>query len=153
MPTFISKMGKWYPAHEKVGLTNKSDNSFEYDGKIIQPGEPFVYEGEDREAKKMLEEAGQDHLGTDFREDSEFHDFINSKWQGDQAKYLKRIGFDEAKEVEKFNEKLPNAKSHTVPVKSQERIIVAGGKDTTGNKSNDVIGGFGDMQVRKASDK
>jgi len=54
MPTWVSKRGKWLPAKEKIGLVNKSEKVITYNGVEIQPGDPFVYDGPDREALKSL---------------------------------------------------------------------------------------------------
>lgn len=152
MPSFVSNKGKWYPAKEKIGLTNKSDDVLSYDGEDIKPGEPFVYNGPDREAVKMLEEAGEEHLGTDFRDCPEFQDFVNAKYQGDEGKYLRRIGYNEEEDDKKFEETYVKVKSHELPKRVNEIKVMAGGRDLSGASQNDVIGGFGDERLRKPSE-
>lgn len=156
MPTFVSNQGKWYPAKEMVGLTNVGKTPIKYKGRTINPGEPFVYKGPDREAVKMLHEAGEEHLGTDFRRDPEFLQAVrNMGFQsGEQGvkDYLDAIGYDEAKEKKKFEERASVVKSHELPKKAEEIRELGGGRDTTGNKNNDLIGGFGDERARPATE-
>jgi len=148
MPNFKSIHGKLEPAHERVALTNKGDDVMIVDGKTINPGEPFIYDGPDRAAVEMLHEQGVEHLGTDFRDCSEFQDFINAKYQGDVEKYFKRIGFDEEKSKAEQINRTKDVKSHADPEKKKEELFRGGGRDTTGNADNDLVGGFGEPRTR-----
>ena len=144
MPSFISDGGLWSPAKETIGLINKSVKVIKYDGKDIQPGEPFVYVGPDREALKMLNDAGAATLGTDFRHDPEFLQAVRNQQFDDVETYLKHIGYDEEAEKKKFNKRSATVKAHEIPNKVEKIKTMGGGKDFSGNKDNDIVGGFGD---------
>ena len=144
MPTFVSNKGLWSPAKEEVGLINKSDKVIEYDGKKIQPGQPFVYSGPDREALKMLNIAGAATLGTDFRHDPEFRQAVRNQGFESIEEYLKHIGYDEEADTKKFKEKTAKVKAHEIPERVKKIDAMGGGKDFSGNKDNDIVGGFGD---------
>jgi hypothetical protein len=157
MAKFISKGGKCYPAKEKVSLTYNGDKTvykkdlpeyFVFDGDKLEPGDPFIYQGPCRDALKMLEEAGEDHLGMDFRDCSEFQDFINQKHQGNTAQYLKRKGYNKEKEDADFEKRAVIVNKHELPQRVKEIKAMGGGQDRTGNKENDVIGGFGSQRHR-----
>jgi len=149
MATFISKNGKWFPAKEKIGLTNLSTKVIKYKGEDIKPGEPFVYSGPDREALKMLHVTGEESLGRDFRNDPEFRQACRNQGFENVEAYLKHLGYDEEKEEKEFKKKAATVKSHEIPSKVEEIKILAGGQDRSGNK-NDHIGGFGDEHLRPA---
>jgi len=148
MPSFISDGGTWYPKKEQVGLINKSNETFEVDGKEIHPGDHFIYEGPDREALKMLAEAGEETLGQNFTECSEFQNFINQKHQGNTKQYLKRIGYKAEEAKKAFDEMASVVSKHELPARVKEIYAMGGGKDVSGAKANDVIGGFGSERVR-----
>ena len=83
MPSWISNGGKWVPAKEKIALTNLSDKAIKYKGKDIEPGEPFIYEGADREALAELHRIGEEHLGHSFKDDNEFLEFLHNSYKED----------------------------------------------------------------------
>lgn len=149
MSNFKSIHGKWSPAHEKVGLINKSDEVMVVDGKKIHPGEPFVYEGPDRVAKDMLEKEGVEFLGVDFRTDPEFRQSVRNQGFENVDDYLKSIGFDEEKDRKEQIERTKDTKSHTSKTPEKEIKVMGGGKDQTGNKENDMVGGFGEPKDKK----
>ena len=62
--------------------------------------------------------------------------------------YLKSIRYDVQKEEEDFKTKAENVKSHEISKRVSEIKVMGGGKDLSGNKENDVIGGFGDEKLR-----
>jgi len=62
MPSFISKMGRWFPSKEKQYIPADP-------GKNIEEG--YIYEGPDRAARAVLAEEGVEFLGTDARLDPE----------------------------------------------------------------------------------
>ena len=152
MAKFISDGGQWSPGKEHIGLTNLSDKPIKYDGKTYEPGEPFIYIGPDREAVKMLNEAGEEKLGHYFKNDPEFLQAVRNIGFQNADEYLAQIGYDEEKAKEEFNKKASVVNKHELPKKAKEIIIMGGGKDTSGSKDNDVIGGFGEVKVRKPSD-
>ena len=144
MPSFVSNKGLWSPAKEVIGLINKSTEVIKYDGKDIQPGQPFVYSGPDREALKMLNDAGAATLGTDFLHDPEFRQAVRNQGFENIEDYLKHIGYDEEADTKKFKERTATVKAHEVPSRVAKINTMGGGKDFSGNKDNDIVGGFGD---------
>lgn len=159
MPEFVSILGRQFPKHERLGLTNKSDkviiNEYSNDGKPIQPGEDFIYDGPDREAMRIIkQEGGKDatFLGEDFRDDPEFLQSCRNRGFNDVDEYLKNIGFDEKNSVEEGNKLIEKQVSHTPEEPQEETLIMGGGQDRSGNIDNDSIGGFGDERVRPASE-
>lgn len=146
MPTFISNKGLWSPAKEEIGLINKSDKIIEYKGKKIKPGQPFVYNGPCREALKSLNNEGVATLGTDFRHDPEFRQACRNQGFDDVEAYLKHIDYDEEADTKKFKEKTATVQAHEVPSAVAKINTMGGGKDTSGNKDMDVVGGFGDQK-------
>ena len=143
MPSFVSNKGLWSPAKEEIGLINKSEKVIDYDGKKIQPGQPFIYNGPDREALKMLEDSGAATLGTDFRHDPEFRQAVRNQGFENIDAYLKHIDYDEAVDEKKFKEKTATVKAHEIPARVAKINVMGGGKDFSGDKANDVVGGFG----------
>lgn len=159
MPTFISLKGKQYPAKEEVSLTNESDkdivSKYVFGTKkegVAVPGEHFIYRGPDREAIKMLNEAGAEYLGGDFRKDPEFLQSVRNQNFNNTDEYLKHIDYDEEADEKKFKEKVELVKAHDMPRVAKELRIMGGGQDRSGNKDNDMIGGFGDERERKPAE-
>jgi len=152
MPNFISNKGEWYPAKQKVGLVNNTGKAFKYRNKTIQPGEPFIYEGADMGALKMLHEAGQQTLGQDFRHDPEFMQAVRNQGFNSVDEYLKHIDYDEQADEDKFKEQAEVVLKGEMPERVKEVITIGGGKDFSGNKDNDLIGGFGDEKLRPLSE-
>lgn len=159
MPTLISDKGKWYAAKEEVNLINEGDTVIkskyifgtETPGEVA-PGKAFVYRGPDREAIKLLNEAGAEHLGMDFRKDPEFRQAVRNQGFQDVDSYLKDMGYDDEADTKKFQEKAELIHAHEVPKVAEELRIMGGGQDRSGNKENDTIGGFGDERERKPAE-
>ena len=151
-PTFISNKGKWVPAKEEIGLVNKSDKVIEYNGEKIQPGQPFIYKGADREALKVLHNAKVEYLGTDFRQDPEFLQAVRNQGFNTVDDFLKNMGYDEEADTKKFEERAAVVKAHDIPKKVNEINVLGGGRDMSGNKDNDAVGGFGDEKLRKPTE-
>ena len=158
MPEFVSNSGEWTPKKERIALKNKSDevivNPHANDGKPVEPGQEFIYEGPDREAVKMIEETegkGAKKIGRKFTRDAEFIKAVKTMGFNTVPEYLKFIDYDEAVAEAKFKE-VKDAKSHEPEVKKEEPLITGAGIDQTGNESADVIGGFGDERLRPASE-
>lgn len=132
MPSYISNKGKWYAAKEKVGLINKGDTVIEYNGKEIQPGEPFIYEGGDREALNEIGKNGGDHLGRSFENDPDFLKLVRDMGYKDSEEYLKSIGYDAEKEQQDFEDRAVKVEAHEVPKKVKMIKALGGGKDFAG---------------------
>lgn len=150
--------GLWHPAREIVNLVNYSGKSIVIeiagdDGKkikkTIKPGEPYVYDGPDRQALFELwtiDKTGNTKtIGQNFR--------INPEFLGAYAKareafgfqtvdeYLAYIGYDEAKVKEAFDKKASVIVEHEIPRRIEELQTLGGGRDTAGNQNK--FGGFG----------
>ena len=149
MGNFYSVKGKWYASKERIALKNKSDKPFKYKGETINPGDDFIYQGPDREALKAIHLSGNDHLGTDFRQDPEFRQFVRQQGFEKIEDYLKYIGYDEKADEEKLNKHAEVVNKHQMDKKVKEIKVIGGGKDTSGNSNNDLIGGFGVEKERK----
>lgn len=148
-----------YPAKEVVNLVNKSNKTIKSDcifgtekEGVAKPGEPFIYKGPDREALKMLNESGGEFLGMDFKRDPEFRQA--SRTQGFESidEFLEYLGYDEKQADKEFEKKASIVSSGEIPKRVKEIKAMGGGRDTSGNSKNDVIGGFGDQQVRPAKE-
>ncbi len=152
MSTYISKGGKWVAAKERIGLINKSNKAIEYNGQTIQPGDPFIYEGPDREALLALHKEGNKdaegnlYLGQDFQRNPEFLQAVrNMGFESGESgikKYLDHIGYDEKEEEKLFKEKSVSISSHEAPKKVKAIKEIGGGKDFSGNRK-DRYGDFG----------
>lgn len=159
MPTFISERGVFHPAKEKVSLKYGGSKPIAkknlpvgvtISGEVLNPGDDFLYDGPDRAALEVIhkETNGDGILGFDFRNDPEFIQSVRNRGFNTVDEYLKSIGYDEAKDKEKFEKKAAKVKSHDVEARVNEIEILAGGRDFSGSK-NDIIGGFGEEQIRK----
>lgn len=131
MPSYVSKLGKWTPATEKVIIN------------VQGVGEKTVYEGPDREAVKELETAGEKHFGVDFRYDPDFLQRIRAKGYKDMNEYLKELGFNEDEYVKDIEEKEIKQKS-TIKGRKRLQNNFNGGQDLA-NPSNSKFGAFKEM--------
>lgn len=152
MSSYVSHKGKWYPKKEKVSMVNKSGKVCKYKGEDIQPGDPFIYEGADREALKELAAAGEEHFGRDFRTEPEFLQAVRNQGFENVDQYLKHIGYDEEADDKRFEELAEVVGKHELPKRVAEINTMGGGRDRTGNSENDTIGGMGDQRLRSPSE-
>lgn len=148
MPTFISKMGKWFPAKERVALRNYSDKTIKnpstdekYKGEEIEPGQDYIYSGPDRAALFELWKDKVEHYGEDFRQNPEFLQAVRNMGYTSYKKYLKDIGFDEKKMEEDFAKNAEKITKHDLPSRVKALNTLAGGRDTSGG-GQDMTGGF-----------
>lgn len=165
MPTFISKGGVLHPAKESVSLIYRGKvaiprkdlpegvtipNSAEF----LEPGQGFLYDGPDREALNVMFRENPDGslIGSDFRNDPDFIQMTRTRGFNTVEDYLKSIGYDEAKETAKFNERASKVQSHEVSKRVEEIEVLAGGKDYAGAGA-DTVGGFGDATVKPPKKK
>jgi hypothetical protein len=67
--------------------------------------------------------------------------------------YLKFQGYDEKAANKDFEEKAMKVNRHELP-ETQEELIISqtGGKDTSGNYKNDLVGGFGEQEIKKRAE-
>ena len=155
MGEFKSIGGVWHPKQEKnLALKNKSDVTMVVDGKDIKPGEDFIYNGPDREAKRFIieeEGPGSKTMGRHFTRDPEFIKAVKTMGFNNAEEYLKFIDYDEDVLKKKESELLDEV-SHQAPEEHEETLISGGGKDMSGTKANDSIGGFGDERLRPATE-
>lgn len=134
MGTWISKGGVWYPAKEKVGLKKKD-------------GEPFIYEGPDRDALLELFRQKVETLGMDFKHDPDLLNRVKQLGYKDIKEYAKAVGYD-AEQVEKdFNEHASVVNKHELPARVEAIDQLGGGTDTTGGGEN-YVGDFGEPKLK-----
>ena len=142
MGTWISKDAVWFPAKERVALKNLSGKVKIVDGKEVQPGEDYIYEGADRQALFELFKEGVETLGQDFRKNPEFLQSIRNQGYNSVDEYLTAVGYN-AEEVEKkFKENAAIIKSREIPKTVKAIEVMGGGVDTAG-VSKTRYGGFG----------
>jgi hypothetical protein len=158
MPNFVSVLGKWLPRKEVVTLTNTFGKTLTSDlivgpsgSHTVKVGEVFIYSGPNREAVKMLKADGVDFLGRDFRTDPEFLQAVRNMGFQSVKEYLKWMGFEEEKEIAK-QMALVDVLCQEKPETQAEILELAGGRDFTGNKANNFIGGFGPERLRSADE-
>jgi len=153
MAKFVSdQYGEWYPRKEKVGLVNTSDKTITVNGKEIPPGDPFIYEGPDRDALTILHQqdptGGATKLGKDFRIDPEFLSKVRQLGFKTVNDYFKFIGYDEEKAKEKFEKEVAIPSREEI-VRAKDTTKLGGGRDLSGNNQN-YVGGFGTEVLKKA---
>lgn len=155
MGEFVSVLGKWSPKRESAMMKNTFGKTIESqfitanDGShVAKEGENFLYNGPDREAVKMLREQGVEYFGKDFRNDTEFIQATRNLGFNSVDDYLKHIGFNEKEYIEKQEKLAGSVVSHETPEQIDEVLELAGGRDFTGNKANNAIGGFGTERLR-----
>ena len=142
MPNFVSKDGVWYPANEKVGLTDHKGT----DGR--KKGDPYVYEGPDRAALFELFKAGVETFGGDFRHDAELLNRVRSLGFDSVDQYAQAVGYDPKKAEKEFKEKASKVTKHELPKKVEAIQKLGGGTDTSG-QGNIRYGGFGQPDENK----
>lgn len=155
MPEFVSIGGEWKPKKESAMMVNTFGKTIESefvvgpDGShVVKEGENFLYNGPDREAVKVLKEEGVEFMGKHFKSDPEFLQAVRNMGFNDVDAYLKHVGYDEKSDKEKQEKLACIVNKHEPPEKTDEVLAMGGGKDMSGNKSNDIIGGFGPERIR-----
>lgn len=146
--------GLWHPAKEKVALTNEGKIPFKHPitGEMINPGEPFIYEGPDRAAMYELYQIDKSGstttLGENFRTNTEFMEYYGKMKNlfGFQTvdEFLAYLGYSEEEKKKEFDKKASMIKKHELPERVEAVKRLGGGSDTAGGK-NIRYGGFGDM--------
>jgi len=88
MPSFVSKIGKWEAAHERVAYTDKN-------------GEPQIYDGPDRAAEEFIKQEGGS-VGQDALKDPQLMQAARNSGFNDVPSYLAAFqpSEKEIKEVE-----------------------------------------------------
>lgn len=142
MPRYVSREGVWYPAKEKIGLTNLSGKTKTVDGKKVEPKEPYIYEGPDRASLFELFQAKVETFGQNFRNNPEFLQAVRNQGFQSVDDYLKSIGYDEKKVQEEFEKKASIVHKDELPKRVKMVETLGGGVDTTGS-GKDRYGGFG----------
>ena len=150
MPQFVSIMGKFVPAKERVVLKNTSNEVFinpsadysKYAGEEVQPGQEFIYEGPCRKAMCDLHAEGLEYYGQDFRKSPDFLEHLRKFNFKNEKEYFKFIGFDEEKTIKEAEAKASMISGHELPAKVKEIKKLGGGNDTSG-EGNIQYGGFG----------
>lgn len=142
MPRFVSKDGVWFPAKEKVSLTNITDKVKVVDGKEIEPGDPYIYEGPDRAAEFELFQAGVKNFGIHFKDDPDLINRARQLGYKDVAEYAKAVGYDAEKVRQEFEKNAAVVTKHELPERKEGIKTFGGGRDFSG-QGNDVPGAFG----------
>lgn len=138
MPRYISKLGVWEPAKERVVLPN------------AEPGKE-IYEGEDRAALWEMQKAGHidekgnkiGNFGVYFKNDPEFFQMVRSRGYNSIDEYLKAMGFDEEKVKAQYDDHKKAVTRHEAPKRKKGTKFVGGGENRANPKSS-KIGDFGD---------
>jgi hypothetical protein len=146
MPNYVSLDGEWYPAKEKVSLKNITDEPkkiVKLDGteEIVQPGDPYIYEGPDRAALFELYKAGVEKFGIDFHHDPELLNRIKQLGFKNVDEYAKSMGYDKKKVQEEFEKKASVVNKYELPKRVKAIETMGGGIDFAG-QGQDRPGGF-----------
>ena len=152
-PTWVTdEKGLWHPAKEKVALTNHSSKPFKHPNtdQMVQPDEPFIYEGPDRAALfelYQIDKTGKTTtLGENFRQNTEFLEYYakmrNAFGFNNVNEFLAYIGYDEKEIKKQFEEKASVINKHELPKTIEEIKRIGGGSDTAGGQQV-RYGGFG----------
>jgi len=142
-PNYISVDGEFLPALERVALKNLSGKEKTVEGKVVKPGEDYIYEGADRAALFELYKAGVEKFGVDFHHDSELLHRIKQLGFKNVAEYAKTVGYDKEKTKKEAEAKTAKVTLHELPAKVKAIEQIGGGIDTAGG-GQDKYGGFGD---------
>lgn len=142
MPKYYSKEGVWHPEKERIALKNLSGKVKIVDGKEVQPGEDYIYEGEDRAALFELFKVKVTTFGQDFRKNPEFLQAMRNQGFQTVDEYLKFIGYDKEKVEKDFKEKASVVNKDELPKKVKMVETLGGGIDTSG-EAKPKYGGFG----------
>jgi len=143
MPSFNSREGVWLAAKERVALHNYSGKTKVINGKKVKPGEPYIYEGDDRAALLEFHKAGVTQFGENFRTNTEFLQAIRNMGFDSVDKYLESIRYNSEEVAKRFEKESAEITQHDI-AKKVEAIQTLGGKDTASGK---VLykGGFDEM--------
>jgi len=142
MPRWVSDRGTWYPAKERIALKNLSGKVKLVDGKEVQPGDDYIYEGPDRSALFELFDLKVETLGQDFRKNPEFLQAVRNQGFQDVSKFLEAYGYDDEKVKKEFEEKYSATHKDEIPKRVKAIETMGGGVDTAG-VSKAKLGGFG----------
>lgn len=143
MANYVSVDGEFYPAKEKVALKNLSGKERVVDGKVVKPGEDYIYEGADRAALFELYKAGVEKFGINFHHDAELLHRVKQLGFKDVKEYAKSVGYDKEKVKVEAEAKTAKVTMHELPAKVKAIEQIGGGIDTAGG-GQDKYGGFGD---------
>ena len=151
MARYISRDGVFHPAKEKIGLTNHSSEtiknpSAEYSkhhGEDVLAGEPFIYEGPDRDAMFELWKSKEETLGVPFWQDPDLIARTRQLGYKTVKTYAKAMGWDPEKVKKDFEQKASVVTKHELPKAVAAVKRMGGGKDTSG-QGQDKYGGFGE---------
>ena len=142
MPRFISKNGIWHPAKERIALKNLSGKVKIVDGKEVEPGDDYIYEGPDRASLFVLFKEKVETLGQDFRKNPEFLQAMRNQGFNNVEEYLELVGYDEKKIEEDFKKNAAVVNRGSIAKRVASVKTMGGGVDTAGT-GKDKLGGFG----------
>jgi len=137
MPNYVSKLGKFIPAKERVVLSH-------------MPRGKEIYEGLDRAALYEMHKAGHidkegnisDYFGESYKEHEHTLEKARSLGYNTVEEYLKVKGFNEKKALAEFEETHGKEVDHDARKVQAAINELAGGKDET-NSENNRTGDFG----------
>lgn len=145
MPRYDSIGGKWYPANEKVLLTDVD----------IEKGENPIYEGPDRAAIKELESLGLEFHGQDYSENEDMLERVRNLGYSTIDEYLeKRRGIkrEEYLKKQETKHKKTVTTNHDKKNLSAPKKFPSGGDNTANLLKGSLKGGFDDPEYANSSD-
>lgn len=150
MPSYISHEGVMYPAKERVGLTNHSDKAIKHPttNEMIEPGDPYIYEGPDRAAMYELylsDKSGKTTtFGQHFSQNTDFLQMVRNLGFSNKEEYLKFIGYDVEENKKNFDKRAAIINKHELGKRVEAVRMLGGGKDYGAGGKNNRYGGMGD---------
>ena len=148
MPRYVSKEGVCLPAKEKVSLINNTGKTITVNGKQVEPGEPYIYEGPDRAALEYMKEQGVEQLGQHFSKDPEFIARVRQVHNCSMKEYMEMCGYDEKTSNEEFERKFKEVNLHKDSPRKSGNKFASGGKNTAGT-SGHYEGGLGEPELKE----
>ena len=136
MARFISVDGKWKPAKERTSLVNTGEEAIEANDEQVQPGEDYIYIGDDRDALKILKESGGE-LGVDFRHDPDFLQRIRNIGCKEPEEFIRLYQGDINRAKANLEKEEKKVNSHRLPPRKKGINV------HTGDES--IKGGFGEI--------
>lgn len=125
MPNYVSVFGVWKPAHEKVYL----------------PDEERIHDGEDREARRIIDENGGS-MGQHYKTNLDLITIARQRGFKDVDEYLTFLGYDPKKAQEKFDEELKKVRKHELPSRNKAADVGRSGGDDESGQGKHIKGAF-----------
>ena len=140
MPRFVSKEGIWIPKKEKVALEKKNPETGEV--------EPYIYEGPDRAALKMLKDMNAEedgYIGTHFTLNPDMYELARQRGYDNVEEMMEKLGYNAKRAKEIAQKKLEEYTKHEAPERKPAAKFRGGGVNTASDSNiEDRYGGFGE---------